>query len=97
MYRINYSNEDAYSGDRKEEPSEGNLFDLADEAIIFHGLEKCITGMDQFGYAVYDYLKMLEVFTGDDGMTHEEAEEWISYNVVGVNAGNGFVIHYPNL
>ena len=89
MYRINYSNEDAYSGDRKEEPSEGNLFDLADEAIIFHGLEKCITGMDQFGYAVYDYFKMIEVFTDD--------EEWISYNVVGVNAGNGFVIHYPNL
>ena len=88
MYRINYSNEDAYSGDRKEEPSEGNLFDLADEAIIFHGLEKCITGMDQFGYAVYDYFKMIEVFTDD---------EWISYNVVGVNAGNGFVIHYPNL
>jgi hypothetical protein len=95
MYRINYSNEDAYSGDRKEEPSEGNLFDLADEAIIFHGLEKCITGMDQFGYAVYDYFKMIEVFT-DDGMTHEEAEEWIDFNVACVNAGKGFVIHYLN-
>lgn len=96
MYRVNYSNEDGYNGSKKEEPSEGNLFDLADEAIIFHGLEKCITGMDQFGHAVYDYLKMIEVFTGD-GMTHEEAEEWIDYNVVGVNAGRGFVIHYPNL
>jgi len=96
MYRINYSNEDAYSGDRKEEPSEGNLFDLADEAIIFHGLEKCITGMDQFGYAVYDYLKMIDVFT-EDGMTNEEAEEWIDFNVACVNAGRGFVIHYPKL
>ena len=97
MYRINYNEKNGYGETKKKEPSEGNLFDLADEAIVFHGLETCITGMDQFGHAVYDYLKMIEVFTQDDGMTYEDAEEWISYNVVGVNAGRGFVIHYPNL
>tara|TARA_R110002126_G_scaffold2213_3_gene12681 strand:+ start:914 stop:1204 length:291 start_codon:yes stop_codon:yes gene_type:complete len=96
MYRLNYNDENGYSETKKEEPSEGNLFDLADEAIIFHGLEKCITGMDQFGYAVYDYLRMIDIFT-EDGMTHEEAEEWVDFNVAGVNAGVGFVIHYPNL
>lgn len=85
MYRLNYH----------PEKEEENLFGLADEAIIFHGLEKCITGMDQFGYAVYDYSKMIDVFT-EDGMTHEEAEEWIDFNVACVNAGKGFVIHYPN-
>ena len=96
MYRINYSNEEGYNGERKEEPSVENLFGLADEAIIFHGLERCITGSDQFGYAVYDYLKMINVFT-EDGMTNEEAEEWIDFNVACVNAGKGFVIHYPKL
>lgn len=85
MYRLN----------NYPEREEQNTFGLADGAVIFHGLEKCITGMDQFGFAVYDYLKMIEVFT-EDGMTSEEAEEWIDYNVVRVNAGIGFVIHYPN-
>lgn len=68
-------------------------WDFADSAVIFHGLEECITGIDQFGYPIYDYIKMIEHFVSG-GMTTEESEEWIDYNVLGVNAGIGFIIHY---
>jgi hypothetical protein len=66
---------------------------FCDDAVIFHGLEDCITGIDQNGYAVYDSIKIIDKFM-QDGMTDEEAIEYMEYNVVGVNAGNGFVIHY---
>ena len=35
---------------------------FADEAIRFTGLDECIIGVDQRGYLVYCYKKMLEHF-----------------------------------
>jgi hypothetical protein len=32
----------------------------------------------------------------DSEMTEEEAIEWIDYNVIGVNAGQGFIVLYSN-
>ena len=93
MYRLNEYSNNHEDLDKKFPDIEIDLFDLAEEAIIFHGLEKCITGVDQFGYAVYDYCRMIDSFT-EDGMTPDEAMEWIDYNVACVNAGKGFVIHY---
>ena len=66
---------------------------FAEGAVIFHGIENTITGVDQNGFAIYDYEEMVKTFM-KDGMTDEEAMEWIDYNVVGTNAGQGFVIHY---
>jgi hypothetical protein len=65
------------------EQSEGIL--LAD------GLEDAFVGVaTQFNsapMAVYDYDACLMVLMGRDGMTYEEAEEFMSYNVTGAWKG----------
>jgi hypothetical protein len=61
------------------------------EAIRFDGLDKAIVGYDHNGWIIYDYNTMIHEFTAM-GMTDFEAQEWISYNVIGVNAGQGFTI-----
>lgn len=66
-----------------------------DEAIQFEGLDYAIVGTTHEGYFVYDYDRMIECFV-EDGMTLEDAIEWIDFNVIGVNAGKGFVILYSN-
>ncbi len=67
-----------------------------DEAIQFDGLDYAIVGTDHNGYLVYDHERMIEAFVTEDGMTREEAIEWIDYNIIGVNAGQGFIILYSN-
>ena len=66
-----------------------------DEAIQFEGLDYAIVGTTHEGYFVYDYDRMIECFV-EDGMTLEDAVEWIDFNVIGINAGKGFVILYSN-
>lgn len=66
-----------------------------DEAIQFEGLDYAIVGTTHEGYFVYDYDRMIECFV-EDGMTLEDAIEWIDFNVIGINAGKGFVILYSN-
>jgi hypothetical protein len=66
-----------------------------DEAIQFDGLDYAIVGTTHEGYFVYDHDRMIECFV-EDGMTVDDAIEWIEYNVVGINAGKGFVILYSN-
>lgn len=63
----------------------------ADEAIVFDQLDAAIVGVDHNGYLVYSYKQMLKCFQ-KQGMTLDEAIEWIDYNVLGVNAGNGFTV-----
>ena len=39
---------------------------------------------------------MIDIFTTEQGMTEDEAIEWIDYNVLGVMGGKGFTILYSN-
>ena len=41
-----------------------------------------IVGTDEGGCLIYDYYKLAEAITGNDGMTHEDAIEWIDYNTI---------------
>jgi hypothetical protein len=66
-----------------------------EEAIQFDGLDYAIIGTTHEGYFVYDYDRMIECFV-EGGMTLEDAVEWIDFNVIGINAGKGFVILYSN-
>lgn len=68
----------------------------AEDAIQFEGLDYAIVGVSHSGYYIYDYDRMIQCFIEDDGMTEEEAVEWIDYNVMGVNASQGFIIMYSN-
>ena len=78
----------------RAKPHQNYEYEFADDSIIFHGLENCIIGTDQFNQPVYDYIKMIDTFTSRDGMNEFEAIEWIEFNVVGTNAGIGFVVLY---
>ena len=67
----------------------------AEDAIQFDGLDYAIVGVSHTGYYIYDYDRMIQCFI-EDGMTEEESVEWIDYNVMGVNGGQGFIIMYSN-
>ena len=56
---------------------------INDDAIKFEGLDKCIVGIDQRGFLVYSYNKIVDHFKGD-GMSIEEAMEYIDFNVLGI-------------
>ena len=68
------------------------LQDINPEALIADGLDQAIVG---FGgqhpmqpVAVYDYDKCVGVFMGQ-GMSEEEAIEWMEFNVVSAYLGEG--------
>tara|TARA_R110000751_G_scaffold76176_2_gene153322 strand:+ start:1776 stop:2054 length:279 start_codon:yes stop_codon:yes gene_type:complete len=58
--------------------------------LLADGLEDAFLGVScGFGpsKAIYDWDKCVEVFMNRDGMTYEEAVEWIDYNVTGAYFG----------
>jgi len=67
---------------------------LEEEALVLDGLNDAIAGYSDCGRLIYDYQKMVVVFM-KDGMTQDEAVEWIDYNVMGVQCnGKGFIVMY---
>ena len=69
-----------------------DYLDLAnDEAIRLQDLDDAIIGTDQNGLLVYDYHQMLVTFI-NQGMAADDAIEWLDYNVLPINAGNGFTV-----
>ena len=69
-----------------------DYIDLAnDEAIRLQDLDDAIIGTDQNGLLVYDYHQMLVTFI-NQGMAADDAIEWLDYNVLSINAGNGFTV-----
>jgi hypothetical protein len=68
---------------------------LHDEALVLEGLDDCILGYSEDGILIYSYTRMLDHFTEIDGMSQEEAAEWIDYNVMGLMPnGLGFIVCY---
>ena len=71
------------------------MSNLREDALILDGLEKAIAGESDCGRLIYDHNKMLTIFMVRDGMTDEEALEWIDFNVMGVQPnGAGFIMMY---
>jgi|TARA_R100000479_G_scaffold90794_1_gene44706 hypothetical protein len=66
---------------------------ISDDAIKFTGLDDCIVGTDQRGLLVYSYDKMIAHFQ-KDGMSIEEAIEYIDFNVVGIKPDNYTVLYH---
>jgi hypothetical protein len=68
-----------------------SLAEVNDEAILFDGFEDALVGIaDRFGMAsvaLYDRNKMVEVLM-QDGLTHEDAVEYLDFNVFGLWAGD---------
>lgn len=61
------------------------------EAIRFDGIDDAIIGTDYNGWLVYDHSKMIDAFMRQ-GMAADDAIEWIDYNVLSINGGNGFTV-----
>ena len=61
------------------------------EALLADGLEDAILGYTVGHHSehvvAYDYDKCVEVLVARDGMTHEEAEEFLSFNTLGAYVG----------
>lgn len=87
---------------RMQKPEEENpnldfYLDRADpEAIRFDGFDYAIIGTDHKNLLVYDHERMVECCVVDDEMSVDEAIEYIDYNVIGINAGDGFTIIFSD-
>ena len=61
------------------------------EALLADGFDGALVGIGvrcgQPTLAVYSYSKAVDVLMARDGMTHEEAIEWMDFNVVGAWMG----------
>lgn len=74
---------------------------MNDKLYKFDGLDEAIVGLGTQANGemliVYSYEKMLDIFMAD-GMTEEEAEEHIDFNVAGLNIGEStpFIMHEMN-
>jgi hypothetical protein len=58
-----------------------------EEALLLSDCDEAILMVTVDGVPVYSYESLLGIFQGQ-GMTEDEAIEWIDYNVLGL-AGNG--------
>tara|TARA_R100000734_G_scaffold219_1_gene280 strand:- start:963 stop:1208 length:246 start_codon:yes stop_codon:yes gene_type:complete len=67
---------------------------LSENAIYLHGLKDAIVGVSSCGKIIYDYQKVVTIFV-KQGMTEQEAIDYIDYNVMGVQVnGDGFIMMY---
>ena len=63
-----------------------------DYTLLADGFDGALIGMGrQFNQelAVYDYSKCVEILMERDGMSQDDAVEWMEYNVVGSWMGKG--------
>ena len=62
------------------------------EAILWDGCDDAIIGITPNGEAVYSIEKLWDVFVAQ-GMTIEEAIEWVDFNILGAYVGEFTPIH----
>lgn len=68
--------------------------------LVANGFDDAIIGVGarpNLGPLIcYDYVRCVEILMRDQEMTHEEAEEWMDFNVVSAWMGEGTPIFvYP--
>ena len=67
---------------------------LSENALYLHGLKDAIAGSSSCGKIIYDYEKVVAIFV-KQGMTEDEAIDYVDYNVMGVQCnGDGFIMMY---
>ena len=66
---------------------------LAEDCLKLDGLNEAIVGVTSLGYLVYDYEKIIEVFTKEpSNMEYDEAIEFVDYNVLGLEGNGNWII-----
>ena len=62
-----------------------NIIEILPEGAIIldnSAFDNSIIGVTLDGRLIYDYDKMIEELIEDDGMSFDEAMEWIDYNTI---------------
>jgi len=76
---------------------EALLEQVDEQAVTWDGCDDAIIGVGsrcgQNTVFVYDYDRLVQVFVRD-GMTEEEAVDWVDYNIVGAWVGEGTPITF---
>jgi hypothetical protein len=86
-YENELKNMTAQDNDAPPTPREV-IAEVNPEAMFADGLDDAIIGYDAMGTVVYDYDKCTRIFVERDGMTNEEAFEFMEFNVVGSYVGD---------
>lgn len=77
-----------------------SLMEQNPEALLCDGLNDALIGWcfraTKPEVAVYDYDKCLEIFMKRDGMTYEEAMEFLHFNVIGAWVGENTPVFQVN-
>ena len=66
--------------------------DMNTEAILWDGLDDAIIGISIDNRTVYGLNKMILLFQ-EQGMSEEEAMEWIDFNIISAYVGEYTPIH----
>jgi hypothetical protein len=79
-------------GNGPSQPFWDVLEDVNPNVIIFPDLNHCIVGYGaqytKNASLIYDYDKLIEHFMFNEGMSYEDAEEYVNYNIVCLWAGD---------
>jgi hypothetical protein len=68
--------------------------EMADpEAVVWTDFDEAIIGTDYSGKLVYNINKMIEILVTRDGMTEEEAMEYLDFNVFSAYVGELTPVH----
>ena len=64
------------------------IAELNPETIVWDGFDDAIIGYDMREWkAIYDEAKMADILMERDGMTHEDATDYLDYNVLSAYVG----------
>jgi hypothetical protein len=66
--------------------------DMNPEAVLWDGLDDAIIGISIDNRAVYGLNKMILLFQ-EQGMSEEEAMEWMDFNIISAYVGEYTPIH----
>ena len=70
-----------------------DIADINPDALLADGLDEAIIGVgSQFTntpVVVYDYDKCVEILMRDNDWDHEDAIDWMQFNVIGAYMGAG--------
>lgn len=76
----------------KREKVNQMLIEMDEETLLFDGFDDAIIGIGHQQYkgplVIYDRDKCIDILMTRDKLSHEEAEEYFSYNTEGAWVGN---------
>lgn len=67
---------------------------FCEESIVWEGMDDAIIGITDNMRVVYDIYKMQDILMKRDNMTHEEAIEYIEYNITCAHVGEYTPVHF---